>query len=119
MLEIHKDTTIDGALVLHLSGTATVEQADALRQALLDALQQSEQEQKALRINCVQVKDVDSFILQMICSAHRSSISRKVLMTWDGQPSPPVMGRIREAGFVRHVGCSRCPTEQHCMWCEK
>ncbi len=119
MLEIHKETASDGALVLRLTGAATVEQAEPLRQALLDAVQQGEQEHKPLRLDCAQVIEIDSFILQMLCSAHRTAVARQVVMVWDGRPSSPVMGMIREAGFLRHAGCSRCPDDQRCMWCEK
>lgn len=119
MFEIHRDTGSDGALVLHLSGAATVEQAEALRQALLETIEQAEQEHQPLRISSVQVTEIDSFILQMFCSAHRTAVARQVLMTWDGSPAAAVMEVIRATGFIRHAGCSLCPDDQHCLWCEK
>src|SRR6056297_2112657 len=117
MLDLQKTISEDGALVIRLAGVATIEEAEPLRRLLLDAVEQAEQEQKAVRINCGQVTEIDSFILQMLCSAHRTSVSRQVLFSWDGPPAPPVMEIIRHAGFSRNSGCSLCPDHQRCMWC--
>ncbi len=119
MLDLQKTISEDGALVIRLVGSATIEQAEPLRRLLLDAVEQGEQEQKAVRINCAQVTEIDSFILQMLCSAHRTCVSRQVFFLWDGPPAPPVMEVIRHAGFLRNAGCSLCPEDQFCMWCDK
>lgn len=119
MLDLQKSISEDGALVIRLAGAATIEQAEALRQLLLDTLEQGEREQKAVRINCGQVTEIDSFILQMLCSAHRTSVSRQVLFSWDGPPAPAVRDVIRHGGFLRNTGCSLCPDDQRCLWCDK
>jgi anti-anti-sigma regulatory factor len=119
MLDLQKNISEDGALVIRLAGAATIEQAESLRQLLLDTVEQGAQEQKAIRINCGQVTEIDSFILQMLCSAHRTCISRQILLTWDGPPSAPVKEVIRHAGFLRSAGCSLCPDDQRCLWCDK
>ena len=119
MLDLQKNISEDGALVIRLAGVATIEQAEPLRQLLLDTIEQGEREQKVVRVNCGQVTEIDSFILQMLCSAHRTSVSRQIRFSWDGPPAAPVMEVIRHAGFLRNTGCSLCPDDQRCMWCDK
>lgn len=113
MLTIQKNNTdIPAMAVLHLSGEATIEQADQLREALLTGLSEHDH----LAIDCTGLARIDFFALQLICSAHRTSVSRKKSFTWHDGKSPTVLEAERKNGFSRHHGCPLCPPGVKCMW---
>ena len=112
MLTIHKETTGQGAAVLKLAGDVTVEDSEQLQQALLAELR----DQDRLMLNCESATSFDFFAIQMLCSAHRTSISWNKLLTWQGSLPAVVMSAMQTAGFARHHGCNLCPDGVCCMW---
>lgn len=112
MLNIHKETIEDNAVVLKLEGDATVEHAEQLQQALLEGLQNSEQ----LLVDCAQTTSIDFYAIQLLCSAHRSSVSWQKTLTFQGVPTDAVKQTIKNTGFQREHGCSHCPENVTCMW---
>ncbi len=112
MLNIHKEITADGAAILKLEGDVTVEHSEQLQQMLLEGLL----EHNHLMIDCEKVTSFDFFAIQMLCSAHRSSVSWNKLFTWHGSQPEKVTAAIQKAGFARHSGCNLCPDGVCCMW---
>lgn len=112
MLTIHKETDAQGAAILRLEGEASVETAAQLQSALIEGLQQHE----ALKINCDQLGGIDFFTIQLLCSAHRTSVAWQKLFSFDGEPAAVVADAVRLTGFARHRGCARCPEDVRCMW---
>lgn len=112
MFTMQREETESGALILHLIGEATVEHAEQLQQTLLQDLQECHQ----VMLNCEQLTKVDIYAIQMMCSAHRTSVAWDKLLTWNGTLPAVLLETITEAGFTRRHGCSICPDGVFCMW---
>ena len=83
-----------------------------LREELLKGLTEQEQ----VQIDCEKVTEMDFFAIQMLCSAHRTSVSWNKLLTWHGALPEVAENAIRRTGFARHHGCDLCPDGVCCMW---
>lgn len=112
MLQSERDIAIDGSVTLRLVGELTIETASEMREILLGEMQES----SIIRVNCNDVTNIDFFGLQMLCSAHRTSVAKKKLLTWDGQKVELIKEVGLSNGFSRHCGCSLCPQDIACMW---
>jgi len=111
MLTIHEQTT-DNGLQLKLEGDATIESATQLHQALLEGLRS----QAEVQIDCSATESIDVYALQMICSAHRTSVDWEKKLTFQNKPSAAVSQAIAATGLLRDHGCSHCPDGGCCMW---
>lgn len=112
MLTVEMQTAGEQTAILKIQGAATVEAAQELQQALLDGLRSCEE----LRLDCSAVSEIDFFAVQLICSAHRTSVVWNKSLVFHGEPSAAVKTGIRASGFYRHTGCSLCPDGVRCMW---
>jgi anti-anti-sigma regulatory factor len=112
MLNIEKETADNGAVILKLIGDATVENADQLHQALLEGLR----ENKQLMVDCNKTTSIDFYAIQLLCSAHRSSVSWDKSLSFHGDPADQVKQAISSVGFERDYGCALCPENVTCMW---
>jgi len=107
-------TTPEGessTVVVSISGSMTVQYAGELKTALLTVLDSAEQ----IRLDVGNVTEVDLAGLQLLCSAHRTSVQlNKQFVFCDGYNE--VVKKIgREAGFQRHVGCA-LDKGKSCIW---
>ena len=114
MLTIHKDSAGDEGVILRLEGEATVDTAAELQTALREGMQQHQQ----VMINCEKLRSIDFFTIQLLCSAHRTSVAWEKLFTFHGEPTPVVNEAVRLTGFARDRGCALCPEHLSCMWIE-
>jgi anti-anti-sigma regulatory factor len=112
MLTVTKENLAEGVGRLKLSGEATIEQVGELRQALLEGLGELER----LQVDCAEVTAIDFFTVQLLCSAHRTSVAWGKELTFAGAAPPAVEAGIRRTGFARHRGCSLCPSGVRCLW---
>jgi len=111
-VNIQKQMTGEGSAVLQLEGELSVESAEMLRAALLEGLREQDQ----LLLNCQQTTSIDFFVIQMLCSAHRTSVVQEKLLTWQGTIPAEVKKTIEALGFARLTGCDLCPDGVRCMW---
>ncbi len=89
--------------VLKLSGKWTVERAHELRSLLLNALKGHEQ----VLLELEGLMEVDISCLQLLCSAHRSSVKLGKRLALHGN-RPETFGQVvRDAGFARALGFLR------------
>jgi anti-anti-sigma regulatory factor len=87
--------------IITFSGTLTVNGAVEIKEALLNALSRF----KILELTFGDVSDVDVAFLQLLCSAHRTSVRQKRTFSVI-RPFPAVMDNlIIRSGFLRHKGC--------------
>lgn len=112
MLNIEQETAGRGATLLKLQGELGVEAAAQLRQTLLDAFEKNDQ----LLLDCAETTAIDLFCLQLLCSAHRTSVAWDKQLSFQGDLSPAVKDAQIRSGFNRHMGCSLCPEGVRCMW---
>lgn len=111
-MNLHWEMSAQGARRLRLEGEVSVEHAESLKAALLEGLESSQ----TLEIDCEKVTAMDFYAVQMLCSAHRTSVDRNRLLVFSGAPSQAVSQAIESSGFVRHRGCSLCPQSIRCLW---
>lgn len=112
MLKLDIQALDEQAAVLKVAGEATVDHAQQLQEALLDGLRRYQQ----LGLDCSDVSAIDFFVIQMICSAHRTSVVWDKLFAFHGEPAAKVRETIHAVGFARHAGCALCPEHDRCMW---
>lgn len=112
MLEITKESIGSDSIVLMMKGELTIADVGDLREAILQGFDDAHR----LAIDCNEVSAIDFFALQVICSAHRTSVVRKKLLTWRGTKPAKIDEVAEKAGFSRHCGCSLCPKDINCMW---
>lgn len=100
-----------GTLVL--SESLTIEDAAGLKEAVGDALTASTR----LTVDLSSVDAIDLCCLQVLCSAHRTAVSRDKTLTILN-PCDGFRETIRETGYLRHVGCM--DTGDHrCLWVDR
>ena len=112
MLTITRTSSTD-ILVLHLQGSLTVETVTDLREAIREAFEQPEQ---LIHVDASELTDIDFFGLQLICSAHRTSIQKNKLLTWHETRPSQIDDSMQVSGYTRHCGCTLCPPNVECMW---
>jgi anti-anti-sigma regulatory factor len=97
--------------VLKLKGSWTIERASELKRVLLEMLNSCEH----MSIDLEELTDLDLSTMQLFCSAHRTSLrDGKQLALHEGK-SQSVKQIVREAGFVRTLGCHKDPNKK-CLW---
>lgn len=97
--------------VVSVNGPLTVQNMGALKDTLLQALDGAEQ----LCLDLAGVTEVDLAGLQILCSAHRSSLQLGKHLCITTGDSDIINMSSMEAGFQRHVGCAQDKGES-CFW---
>jgi anti-anti-sigma regulatory factor len=94
-----------------LTGALGVEDAAALREALLAALAASAR----VAIDAAGVSGIDLTCLQVLCAAHRTAMEGGKDIRIEGCCAPEFAESVRAAGFPMHAGC-RHNTTGSCLW---
>ena len=97
--------------VLKLKGSWTIERANELKCVLLDMLNSCER----MAIDLEGLDELDLSTMQLFCSAHRASLRDEKYLALHEQKSQSLKRMVREAGFVRTIGCHKDPGKQ-CLW---
>lgn len=104
-------TRSGGTDVLKLKGSWTIERANELKRVLLEMLNSCEH----MSIDLEELTDVDLSTMQLICSAHRTSLRDGKQLALHERKSQSLKQVVHEAGFVRTLGCHKDPTKK-CLW---
>lgn len=99
----------DGAEKIMLAGELSISSAEELKGVLLNALSASDQ----ITLNLEQVTEVDLSSLQLLCSAHRTSIRMQKNLTRTGSCPGSLMTIAERAGYLRQRGCTG-----NCFWAD-
>lgn len=113
MLTIKKTAGAEDTIILHLQGDLTIETVADLRQALLEVFGQPDYQ---VQLDARELASIDFFGLQLLCSAHRTSIVNKKLLSWFDQRPTQIDNSMQISGYTRHCGCTLCPPGVDCMW---
>jgi anti-anti-sigma factor len=97
--------------VLTMDGELTIQRAAELKTALISSLASVEH----LVLNLEKVAEVDLSCLQLLCSAHRTSVRSNKRLTWAGNRPESLARTVGDAGFVRHKGCV-LDRDKSCLW---
>lgn len=89
----------------------TIERIKELRQELAAVIGRAEQ----VWVDLGAASELDLAGLQLLCSAHRTAASLGKALRLAGPLPPHLRHTLREAGFIRHVGCARDCTGS-CLW---
>lgn len=101
----------ENGLRLAFSGELTIPHATGLREALLDLMARG-------RDACIDlggVTDIDVSAMQLLCSLHRTAVSRGMAVTLERGMPDNLVEAIRTAGYLREKGC-RLDVPGTCIW---
>jgi anti-anti-sigma factor len=100
-----------GTKIVAVSGEMTIQNAGEIRNLLLEAFSGGE----GVCLEMDKVTGIDLAGLQLLCAAHRTSMTEKKHFRVSGTDSEAVKSVVRDAGFPRHIGCVQdiCKT---CIW---
>jgi anti-anti-sigma regulatory factor len=101
----------DDIQFLALKGALTIEYATELKSVLLEAIYMKDH----LVLSLEEVTEVDLSGLQILCSAHRTSLEQHKQLTLQGARPGSFQQAVKDAGFIRSVGCHKDP-HQKCLW---
>jgi len=101
----------NSSATIHLDGALTVHCAGELKKVLQDALDRADHVTGSFR----DVTEVDVSCLQLLCSAHRTAVSRGKIFALDGKGTEALRHAVHEAGYARHTGCSN-DCNNSCLW---
>ena len=110
-IEQTRDPEVPGRLGLKLIGSMTIGQAGELKDVLVTALQEASE----LRVDLTGVTEIDLTGLQLLGASHRSSLALGKRFSVDYGGNRAYLDTVTNAGFRRHVGCSR-DTNCSCIW---
>lgn len=100
-----------GTKLVVVNGEMTIQNAGEIRNALLNAFSEGE----GVCLEMGKVTGVDLAGLQLLCAAHRSSITDKKQFSISGIDNDAIKCVIQDAGFLRHTGCAE-DVEKTCVW---
>lgn len=100
--------------VLVVEGEVGMENAEELKSNLICALHSVEK----VFVNVENVSEVDESCLELLCSAHRTSLRLQKTFAFNGAVPEQLRRIITDAGFKRNLGClpDVCKT---CLWAER
>jgi anti-anti-sigma regulatory factor len=97
--------------VLTFSGELTVEHVGEMRTALIQALADADH----VEMDFSGVTEVDFFCLQLLCSAHRTSLRLNKRVNFVGSQPAKFRETLEAAGYSRVTGCG-LDREHGCFW---
>jgi anti-anti-sigma regulatory factor len=110
-MEQLQDPQVPGRVTLKVRGNASISEAFALREALLEALQGGGE----LLVDLRALEAIDLTGLQLLCAAHRSAEQAGTKFEVIDEGNEVFRRVVADAGFQRHVGCA-CDTTSSCIW---
>jgi anti-anti-sigma regulatory factor len=100
-----------GTKIVVVSGGMTIQNAREVRNALMEAFSDGE----GVCLEMGKVTEVDLAGLQLLCAAHRTSMTDKKHFSVSGIDNEAIKSVIRDAGFPRHTGCAE-DIDKTCIW---
>jgi len=97
--------------IVVVSGDMTIQNTGEIRNLLLEAFSCGE----GVCLEMDKVTGVDLAGLQLLCAAHRTSMTEKKHFNVSGTDIEAIKSVARDAGFPRHTGCVR-DTGKTCIW---
>jgi anti-anti-sigma factor len=104
---------LEDKLKLNIKGQLNIEWSEALKTALIDAINQP----KPVVVDLENVSEISLSTLQLLCAAHRSSAMKNKKLSLSGRTDVfrDIVGR---AGYRRREGC-KYDRNKNCIWLEE
>ncbi|MEN6620983.1 MAG: STAS domain-containing protein [Smithella sp.] len=99
---------------LVMNGNLTISQACTTRDEIHKALKNT----RHVELDMESVEEVDLSFLQLLCSAHRTSLSLDKILSIKGTIPEVFKKSIEDNGFMRERGCKMDSTNT-CLWIMK
>lgn len=100
----------ENSKLLRLTGDLAVDQAAVFASELVEVVADADE----IGIDLSSVTHVDVACLQVLCAAHKSSISRNKTLKFEGRVPEEIARTARDAGFGRICGLKA----KGCLWDE-
>ena len=100
--------------ILTIDGALTVDNVSELRNILEDLIDTADN----VVLNVANVTEADMFCVQLLCSAHKTSIELKKSLALSGNCSEAFRKAVRDSGYSQHKGC-KLDTNESCLWLKK
>jgi anti-anti-sigma regulatory factor len=100
-----------GTKIVVVNGEMTIQNAGEIRNVLLGAFSDGE----GLCLEMGKVTEIDLAGLQLLCAAHKTSMTDKKPFSVSGIDCEAIKTVIRDAGFLRHIGCAQ-DINKTCIW---
>jgi anti-anti-sigma regulatory factor len=94
-----------------ITGAMTINNVGELRSGLLKAFDLG----KEVELSLAEVTDLDMAGVQLICSAHLTSIFKDLDFKVSGRSTEAVCSVVEQSGILRHIGCAQ-HVENSCIW---
>ena len=103
----------DDKKILSISGELTIQNAAELQKILIESLENTEH----LTLNIEDVTEIDMSCLQLLCSAHKTTIKTDKGFSIDGNPSEIFLEAVNVSGYQQFTGCEPDKSNS-CIWIE-
>jgi len=97
---------------LIISGTLTIEHAGEFRAALTESLEKSAR----LLVDIEHVTDMDLSSLQLLCSAHRTSLHLKKTMELKSDYPEALKQAVEDTGYLTKYSICSQNNQTGCLW---
>ena len=104
----------ENKITLVMEGNLTIGRASAVREELQIALKKGQH----IELDIEAAREVDLAFLQLLCSAHRTSMNMDKTMAFKGTVPEIFKKSIEDNGYARPYGCER-DFNKTCLWMMK
>jgi len=101
-------------MTLVMEGNLTIQQAGAVREELQSALKKGQH----IELDMEAVKAADLAFLQLLCSAHRTSVNMGKTLAFKGEIPAVFRKSVEDNGYARPHGCV-LDVNKTCLWIMK
>jgi ABC-type transporter Mla MlaB component len=98
-------------ITLKMDGNLTIEKVSDMKEELREALRDAQH----IEINIKTAQEVDSAFLQLLCSAHRTSLNMGKTLTIKSIVHATLNKAIENNGYARPCGC-KLDLNKTCLW---
>ena len=104
----------DESVVAKITGSMNIGNISDLLTGLLSAFEQG----KVVTVDLSDVTEIDTAGLQLLCSAHRSSVAVNRELRIVARNQPVILEAAKISGQLRSSGCA-IDTNHSCIWIER
>ncbi len=101
-------------ITLVMDGNLTIGQTGSTKAQLQDALKNAQH----VELDITAASEVDLAFLQLLCSAHRTSVNMNKTLAFQGKIPDAFKKSVEDNGYARPTGCA-FDCKKTCLWMMK